>query len=276
MSLALRGRAGAAMVVGVALVLVTDWATSSNLATLVGAGFVVALASSEFYDLVQPKGLSAFKPFGMAAAITLILLPSLSHSRGWGGLVAAFVCFLLWWLAFRLLFRPQRTGGDFGTRIALTSLGVVYVGGLASFWGWIRLLPNGLAALCVLVILAKSGDLAAYVVGSSFGRHKLASKVSPNKSLEGAAANMVVSVLLALIIVLIWRKPFERPSDALLFGLLVSTAAQLGDLLESKIKRAFGAKDSSSMIPGFGGVLDVIDSVLVAAPMGYFVLILLR
>jgi len=263
------------MIAGVVAVLVIDWATSSSIATLVGGAFVVALASSEFYDLTERKGLGSFKPFGMALAVSALLVPSLAAVNGWraSGAVAAIVCFVVWWLAFTVLLPArQRRNVDVTTRIALTCLGAAYVGGLASFWFWIRHLHNGLAAITMLVVIAKGGDLMAYAVGSMYGKHKLASNISPNKSVEGALANVGISMVLALVITGIWGKPFALPSDALIFALLVSTAAQVGDLLEAKVKRAFGAKDSSNMIPGFGGVLDVVDSVLVAAPVGYIVL----
>lgn len=259
------------MVAGVAIVLAIDWRAHTTIASLIGAGFVVALASVEFYDLAERKGLNAFKSFGAAAAVTLLLVPSLSNDAlGASGAFAAILCLVLWWIAFRLILPPQgRNRADLTSRIAMTSIGVVYVGGLASFWMWIRQLPNGLASIILLIIIAKGGDVMAYFVGSVFGRHKLASSISPNKSVEGAAANVGISMLLALLITRIPGMPFARPSDALIFGLVVSAAAQVGDLLESKVKRAFGAKDSSHMIPGFGGVLDVIDSLLVAAPIGY-------
>ncbi len=256
MSLAVRGRAGAAMVAGVAIVLAIDWRAHTTIASLIGAGFVVALASVEFYDLAERKGLNAFKSFGAAAAVTLLLVPSLSNDAlGASGAFAAILCLVLWWIAFRLILPPQgRNRVDVTSRIAMTSIGVVYVGGLASFWMWIRQLPNGLASIILLIIIAKGGDVMAYFVGSVFGRHKLASSISPNKSVEGAAANVGISMLLAVLITRIPGMPFARPSDALIFGLVVSAAAQVGDLLESKVKRAFGAKDSSHMIPGFGGV----------------------
>ena len=273
MSLAVRGRAGAAMVAGVAIVLAIDWLAHTTVASLIGAGFVVALASLEFYDLAERKGLSAFKSFGVAAAVTLVLVPSLAASRDASGAVAALLCFVLWWIAFRLILPAQRRNRvDVTSRIALTSIGVVYVGGMASFWMWIRQLPNGLAGIILLIIIAKGGDVMAYFVGSVFGRHKLASSISPNKSVEGAAANVGISMVLALLVTRIPGMPFARPSDALIFGLVVSAAAQIGDLLESKVKRAFGAKDSSHIIPGFGGVLDVIDCLLIAAPVGYLAL----
>ena len=132
---------------------------------------------------------------------------------------------------------------------------------LASLYQLQQLDPWVLVLLLAMVWL---GDSAAYYIGSAFGRHRLAPRVSPKKSWEGAAASMATALLAAGVWSL-WRLETLSPG-VLLLAALTSTAAQLGDLVESLIKRGAGVKDSGTLLPGHGGVLDRIDALLFAAP----------
>jgi phosphatidate cytidylyltransferase len=120
--------------------------------------------------------------------------------------------------------------------------------------------------LLMLLASAKLGDVAAYFVGTFAGRHKMAPLTSPNKTWEGAAASLAASVIVALIFGLVGPYP---AAWAAVFGLIAGVSGQLGDLAESRIKRDAGAKDSASLIPAFGGVLDTLDSLLLAGPACY-------
>jgi len=114
-------------------------------------------------------------------------------------------------------------------------------------------------------------DSAAYFIGSAYGLHKLMPRVSPNKSWEGAAAGFVFSVL-AMIAAHELVLEFMELKDAIVIGLIVGTFGQIGDLVESLIKRDSHVKDSSSIIPGHGGILDRFDSLLFTAPIVYLYL----
>ena len=123
-------------------------------------------------------------------------------------------------------------------------------------------------------------DTGAYFVGRSVGRHKLIPSVSPGKSVEGALGGLVLAIVAAwlyerTVLVPVAHLAFV-PGAALLFGAVVSAAAQVGDLAESLIKREAGVKDSSHVIPGHGGVLDRLDSLLFVLPTAYWLLGLLR
>jgi phosphatidate cytidylyltransferase len=166
-------------------------------------------------------------------------------------------------------------GGTMAT-IAGTVLAVAYVGLLGSFIIQLRWLGGpyeGLIALATLVAVAKGADTGAYTLGRIAGRHKLWPRLSPNKTVEGAFGGMVFGVAAALLVTaasryltgvhsLTWGQAFG-------FGVLVGAAAQLGDLMESMIKRDCARKDASTTLPGFGGVLDVMDSLLFAGPVAY-------
>lgn len=166
-------------------------------------------------------------------------------------------------------------GGTMAT-IAGTVLAVAYVGLLGSFIIQLRWLGGphvGLIALAALVATAKGADTGAYTCGRLAGRHKLWPRLSPNKTIEGAIGGMFFGVAAALIVVAFARYLLGIPTltwpAAIGFGVLVGAAAQLGDLMESMIKRDCEQKDASAALPGFGGVLDVMDSLLFAGPVAF-------
>jgi phosphatidate cytidylyltransferase len=126
-------------------------------------------------------------------------------------------------------------------------------------------------ALAATIFVPKFGDVGAYFTGRLIGKHKMAPRISPNKTWEGFAGGMAFATLTAIVINHIDDTPLFPAGDgvAALFGLIVGVAGVLGDLFESLIKRRAHAKDASASVPGFGGVLDVVDSVLFAAPVAY-------
>ncbi len=169
----------------------------------------------------------------------------------------------------------RRPGHTMAT-IAGTILAVAYVGLLGGFMIQIRWFDgpyHGLIPLATLVATAKGSDVGAYTMGRLAGRNKLWPRLSPNKTIEGAIGGLIFGVLASLIVTAVATFVLDAPCldwlEAIGFGLLVAPVAQLGDLMESMIKRDCDAKDASSSVPGFGGVLDVLDSLLFAAPFAY-------
>ncbi len=151
---------------------------------------------------------------------------------------------------------------------------VFYLGGLASFLIELRWLANGLLALAALLAAAKCGDIGAYFGGRAFGRHKLWPALSPGKTIEGALFGLAASVVGTLSVIAVGAKLTGSPWAlsawaAVLFGVTVGGMAQMGDLIESMIKRDCQQKDASDLVPGFGGVLDVLDSPLFSAPLAF-------
>ncbi len=143
---------------------------------------------------------------------------------------------------------------------------VFYTGILGSLVLAVRI-EFGVWALLMFILVVKSADIGAYTAGSLFGRHKFSPKISPGKTWEGMGGAVLFSVLIASIfaagcgIMRVWL--------AVLFGLIFAFLGQLGDLAESMIKRNAEQKDSGQKVPGFGGVLDIIDSPLMTAPFAY-------
>jgi phosphatidate cytidylyltransferase len=188
----------------------------------------------------------------------------------WGMLVAVFAGTLI--AAF--LVEMRRFSGEPGgavPRIAATVLAVAYLGVLPCFFAQIRFLPGPSALMLALVIFVPKGnDIAAFFTGTFLGRHKMTPLLSPKKTWQGVAGGMVGGTLVA---VGVWAwQPAMFPHgavEAIGFGLAVGLAGVFGDLAESLIKRDCQTKDASKSIPGFGGLLDVVDSVLFAAPVAY-------
>jgi phosphatidate cytidylyltransferase len=122
-------------------------------------------------------------------------------------------------------------------------------------------------ALALAIFVPKSCDIGAYFTGRAIGRHKMTPTLSPKKTWEGAAGGLVTAVLAALGINAI--NPLLTWPSAIGFGIVVGITGMVGDLMESLIKRDCEKKDASDLVPGFGGVLDVVDAILFAAPVSY-------
>jgi phosphatidate cytidylyltransferase len=172
--------------------------------------------------------------------------------------------------------------------VAVTSLGLLYIFFLPSFVMKIRHLNEygtlggpvqgwnlfGHKMVVATIVLAKGCDVWAFLVGKAMGKHKAFPVLSPGKTIEGLAAGLVGSVLMALF--LHWDKigvlSAFPPWKAALMGLCIGFSGILGDLMESLLKRSAGAKDAGQLVPGYGGVLDVVDSLMVAGPVAYYLI----
>lgn len=155
--------------------------------------------------------------------------------------------------------------------------GVLYIGWLVHYLVALRLVPDvvgfpetGRNLVFMALFVTFGSDTAAFFVGRAIGRHKLAPSISPGKTWEGAVAGVIGAVAVSCLFFL--NTPFQLPLDFILviiLGILVSVFGQLGDLLESRLKRGFGVKDSGVLMPGHGGILDRLDSILLAGVVVY-------
>ncbi len=176
---------------------------------------------------------------------------------------------------------------------AISYLGFLYIGTTLGEISLIGHMRNGRILVFVFLIIVWSGDIFAYYVGRAFGKHKLSETISPKKTWEGAIASTVGAVIVSVLLfryihqicnVLVKLDSFQSQSVmyvdariyppawwlAAMFGVFVNIAAQLGDLVESALKRGAGVKDSGNLLPGHGGILDRIDAMLFAAPVLWF------
>ncbi|MCE9583008.1 MAG: phosphatidate cytidylyltransferase [Planctomycetes bacterium] len=160
--------------------------------------------------------------------------------------------------------------------LSIQFLGFFYIWVLGSYSMKIRALPAiGEGAFAWYIIVGKWTDAAAYFTGRAIGRHKLIPKVSPGKTIEGAIGGLVFGCAGGLIVWYLTPLRTELPLQVFIpLSLVCQVAGQFGDLVESLMKRSVQAKDSSHMLPGLGGVLDVIDCLLLSAPVTYYGLLL--
>jgi len=175
--------------------------------------------------------------------------------------------------AFLLEMSKYRGPGDSAARVALTLFVVTYLGLLASFLAQLRWLPNAAQAsnaLMLTIFVPKCCDIGAYCTGRLVGRNRMTPVLSPKKTWEGAAGGTALAVMTAVGVSFYGAKPEYYLLKAILFGSIVGAAGMFGDLAESLLKRESLKKDASETVPGFGGVLDVVDSVLFAAPVAFF------
>jgi phosphatidate cytidylyltransferase len=214
----------------------------------------------------------------LAAVAASALAPGGSVTPlGWAALAVAAAVAVLF---VREISRYRSAGGSLG-RIAGGGLAVAAIGLPLAFMVGLRLVGAtqgvaGVLPLVSMVAVVKGGDIAAYVVGSLIGRHKLAPMVSPGKTWEGAVASLAASLGIAWL-VLVWvgqsgdREPWGGWP---VYGLAVGVAGMLGDLSESLVKRELAAKDSGRWLGGLGGCLDLIDATLLAAPAAWVLWVL--
>lgn len=225
------------------------------------AAAIMLVAQGELYLAARKAGRDPAMPLGLVAGAVL-----LAGVLFRGEQAAGLILFLTLLLSFVWYLVSERRAAD-ASDIAVTVTGVAYIPLLGSFAGLIARRPDGRGVIVAMILATVVYDIAAYAGGSRFGRHKLAPTISPNKSVEGAVA-ATLATLVAGTAGAVWLGPWSL-GQAVLFSLLVCVAAPLGDLVESMIKRDFGIKDMGTILPGHGGALDRIDAMLFVAPATY-------
>ncbi len=262
----------------VPLVLFVVFFNSLPLLTAVSA-MVAGLAAWEFLGLAASNGASGVAGMPRIAVllgIAVLFACTFFRPEYVAPLLGALAFALLGLCAFRLPFAqvlPAASAGVFA---------LLYVGWSLTTIPLISAQGNGPSLLLFLFLSVWSGDVAALYVGRNFGKHRL-TRLSPNKTWEGAIASVAGTVLVTALLLLVategTRRGFEGLSypgsvvRMLLLSVLLNLAAQLGDLLESALKRGAGVKDSGTLLPGHGGVLDRIDALLLAAPVLWYALL---
>lgn len=230
------------------------------LATLLA--LFAALAAIEFYQICGRLGAHPSVVIGVPLTVAIVfaaLFPAYQIGP------RLFILALMLLMVIRV-FRQDFTG--FLSDWAATLTGAAYIGGMLSHFVLLRGLERGLAWTALAVLSTWVGDTAAYFVGSAWGRRPFFPRVSPRKTLEGAIAALVGGTLTAIIIGVLFLE-LTWPIAALL-GVLTTVLETLGDLAESLLKRQADVKDSGRLIPGHGGALDRIDSLLFAAVAVYY------
>jgi phosphatidate cytidylyltransferase len=248
--------------------------------TIAGIGL---LGLWEYYEMLDRRGVPNFKLTAIITAVVFFAgsfytFRSYGPDKSYDFEIAVLVVFLL--VVFgRQMFRKTRDVNPLET-MAYTLFGLLYIVWLFNFITKIVYLaprgplgdPTGQYYVLYLLLVTKFSDMGAYVTGSLFGRHKLVPHISPHKSWEGLAGAVVFALggSFGLWYLIPDKLAVFQPMDLLVLGVLLGLAAVIGDLAESIVKRSTEAKDSGGLLPGIGGVLDLIDSVLFTAPIMFF------
>jgi phosphatidate cytidylyltransferase len=234
---------------------------------------IVCLAGWEL-DSIFRKG--DFKP---SRLLLIIGAPALVIARQWGGFPASDGVLALLILIIMTLHTVAFEKGTNSAAVdfCITLGGVLYLGWLGSYIISLRNIPNGLWWSLLVLPAISFADGGAYLIGRALGRHKMAPVLSPKKTWEGYLGGILVSIPLSALLAWFWsyQSSTLQPWHGALIGLIMATIAPMGDFGESMLKRQFGVKDSSNLIPGHGGFLDRIDSFLWAGVLGYYLITLI-
>ncbi|MFN2636179.1 MAG: phosphatidate cytidylyltransferase [Gemmatimonadaceae bacterium] len=257
----------------IAVVYFGDWGLAILLSVL------AALGAWELFRIARETGARPLEPAGIVLAA---LLPIAVHAQRLGVYtlsLTAIVAMVMLMFASTIWLRGP--GGKPLGSVAVTAFGVLYAG-LFSYIYALRYhdyaigAGAGTALVLLPVLLTWATDVGAYAFGRTFGRKKLIPSISPGKTVEGALGGLGLAIVICLVYVRFILMPYAQLGltiqGAVLFAIMVSVAAQTGDLAESLLKREAGVKDSSRIIPGHGGILDRFDSLLFVLPIAYLLL----
>ncbi|HKS05198.1 MAG TPA: CDP-archaeol synthase [Gemmatimonadaceae bacterium] len=253
------------------------WAGGLLLAALLGA--LAAVCAWEFYRLAGTGGVRTFSVAGIALAA---LVPLVVHTNTIGVTAVPMAAGALVLLALFTVAVWRRVSERPMSVVGSTLFGIAYAGGMLSYGYLLRhhrfvVEPAaGLALVGLPLLLTWATDTGGYAFGKMIGGRKLMPVVSPGKTVAGAVGGVVLAVAVVAAYVPYVLRPVAQVSlpigRAIAFAILISATAQLGDLAESLLKREAGVKDSSRLIPGHGGVLDRLDSLLFVLPVSYVLL----
>jgi phosphatidate cytidylyltransferase len=244
----------------------TNWFSHVPLLILL-VGAAAALGAVEFYRLGTHAGARPLTVFGVIWAVLFVVAALFDLDWATGSLLAsAAVLPVVWLVIFRRDTRLQSW--------AWTLTGILYMGWMLGYYVALRQLDHGRELVILAVFTTFACDTSAFFVGRAWGRHHMAPTISPHKTWEGAIGGFVGAVAAALALRSLlslgdWSVPLNYV-EAIGLGCIIGVVAQLGDLLESLLKRRAGVKDSGNLIPGHGGVLDRIDSLVFTGLIVYY------
>ena len=249
---------------------------------------LAAIMALEFYQMMSAGGVANFRAYGTIGVVALVFITWIAGVRNGGSADGSWDAVVLFLVTIGIFIRqfPQKDNPHPLRTIGGTLFGILYVGLLWNFLTKLLLFgrPDTVAGiympgrwlLLYAVFAAKFTDIGAYAIGCAFGRHKLIPRISPAKSWEGVGGGILVGTLVGTLLVWGLRDTFATfgltPLRAIPLGMALSVCGVVGDLTESLFKRAASVKDSGGVIPGMGGLLDVLDSILFTAPGVYLFL----
>jgi phosphatidate cytidylyltransferase len=250
---------------GLLLILTGGWVLA------VVATLILGYAAWEYNQMFKHGGYKPSGPVLILGVAALVLMRSILHFEGAEVFFSAAVLASMATQVVHYESGDETAAVDFN----ITLGGILYIGWLGSYLVSLRQLDDGQWWMLLVLAACWFNDGGAYLVGRKIGKHKLSQRVSPNKSWEGYIAGIISAALGSMLIA--WGcsqvAADVTPLKGLLIGLLIGIVTPLGDLGESMLKRGFGLKDSSRLLPGHGGMLDRIDSWLWAGAIGYYLIV---
>jgi phosphatidate cytidylyltransferase len=251
--------------IGVFIVATGGWAMAAVVMGVLGYG------AWEFWRIFTRGGYHPSALLLIAGVLSLALARQIYQFTGSDLILSSLVLLSMGIQVFHFEKGSNTSAVDFN----ITLGGILYLGWLGSYLISLRNLPDGLWWFLLVLPSIWFADGAAYFVGSHLGRHKMSPRVSPKKSWEGYVGGVIGGALFSLLLASLWhlRAPAVTPLKGMILGLIISAITPLGDLGESMLKRGFGVKDSSRLMPGHGGVMDRIDSWLFGAVIGYYLIL---
>lgn len=236
----------------------------------VGVAIILAIAAWEYARIFEKGGYAPARVL-LCAGTFLITIAGYSQNQlffesAYGILISGIIVYHV------AVYRQHQKTAAFDLAISLA--GISFIAYMGSFFIKLRFLPDGLYWITLSILPAGLSDVGAYFVGSFLGQHKIAPELSPNKTIEGYIGGIFTSVIsgYALGLLLSTFNPIFSGWRGLVIGLVVGIISPVGDFAKSIFKRQFGLKNSSTLIPGHGGVLDRIDTWLWAGITGYFLI----
>jgi len=223
----------------------------------------------EFYNLTLPQSKWIERWVGMLLGLILSMIITHGDTK----IVFPFFVFLLLLLSILFMGTSQNLSSVI-SNIGIVFFGIFYIGFLLSYVSLIRNMIDGRQWVLFLIATVWAGDISAFLSGSLFGRHKLYPKISPKKTYEGLAGAIAGTIIVALSFALLFL-PQLGIGICILLAIGLGVLGQLGDFTESMLKRSAHVKDSGSLIPGHGGMLDRLDSFLFSAPFLHYSLLYL-
>ncbi len=234
------------------------------------AMIATGISQFEFYRMALVRGIRPLAIAGILLGMAIIfniyqpIVPELGTDF--------VIAFALLTIMLVRLFSPRAVEGSL-EEISITFFGLFYVALLFGFQVAILLQMDGKQWLFFMYLVIWASDAGAYFVGNAFGRHRLYEKISPKKSMEGLAGGMLAAIGAAFLC-RAWFIPSVGAPEAVVLGVLLTVSGVAGDLVESLFKRGVGIKDVGNLIPGHGGLLDRLDSMLFTAPVLFYYLVM--
>lgn len=250
--------------IGVGLVIAGGWIFT------LGASAILGIAAWEYWNFFRESKFAPHKYFLIVATVISAVARYLFDGAYFEPVLA-----LLFIASIIIsLIRYEKDDANSLATMGLEWIGLIFIAYFGSYLISLRFLPDGKMWILLTVPAIGCGDIGAFLIGTYFGKHKMAPRVSPHKSIEGYFGGILFTVLYALLFSLIFTFGAANITvgRSMMLGLILGIISPLGDLLASLLKRSFNKKDSGKIIPGHGGILDRVDTWLLGAAAAYFII----